>query len=78
MVQAGAHDIDFADDEGDTAVHAAAEKGFDEEFVRVLVQKGAKLNLKNERQVTPLDYAIEHGNRECGELLKAANAECNI
>lgn len=45
--------IDAANRNGDTALHAAALLGYDS-VVRLLAQKGAKLNVKNNRGLTPL------------------------
>jgi ankyrin repeat protein len=49
-------DIDAANKNGDTALHAAVMLGYDR-VVKLLVDKGAKLNLKNNRGQTPLTAA---------------------
>jgi hypothetical protein len=46
-------DIDAVGPAGDTAVHAAASIGYDR-VVRLLAEQGAKLNVKNNRGLTPL------------------------
>jgi ankyrin repeat protein len=48
-----AQDIDAVNRTGDTALHAAATMSY-ERVVRLLAEKGANLNLKNSRDLTPL------------------------
>jgi ankyrin repeat protein len=52
--------IDAANANGDTAVHAAALRGYDR-VIEALASKGAKLNLKNNRGVTPLSSLSGRG-----------------
>ena len=46
-------DVNAANQAGDTALHAAAARGFDS-VVQLLADKGAQLNAKNKRGLTPL------------------------
>ena len=46
-------DVNAANQAGDTALHAAAAKGFNS-VVQLLADKGAQLNAKNKRGLTPL------------------------
>jgi ankyrin repeat protein len=50
-------DVNAFSDEGQTALHAAAQRG-SIPIVEFLIGKGAMLNVKNKRGRTPLDEAI--------------------
>src|SRR5207247_10017924 len=52
--------IDAANQNGDTALHAAALMGYDR-VVKLLADKGANLNVKNKRGLTPLATLIGRG-----------------
>jgi ankyrin repeat protein len=54
-LDAGA-DVNAADIQGDTALHGAAQKGYDQ-VVQFLVEHGAKLDLKDKKGRTALDAA---------------------
>jgi ankyrin repeat protein len=49
-------DVNTADNQGDTALHGAAQKGWDQ-VVEFLVDHGAKLDVKDKKGRTPLDAA---------------------
>ncbi len=49
-------DVNAADNQGDTALHGAAQKGWDQ-VVQFLVDHGAKLDVKDKKGHTPLDAA---------------------
>src|SRR5579863_4736746 len=53
-------DVNAANDRGDTAMHAAAQRGADG-IVQFLADHGAKLDLKNKSGRTPLDMATGIG-----------------
>jgi len=53
-------DINAVNDRGDTAMHAAAQRGADL-IVQFLAEHGAKLDLKNKSGRTPLDLALGIG-----------------
>jgi uncharacterized protein len=55
-LDAGA-DVNAVNNQGDTALHGAAQKGFDE-VVQFLADHGAKLDVKDKRGHTPLDAAM--------------------
>jgi len=55
-LQAGA-DINAANGQGQTALHAAAQLGFDK-VVTFLASKGANVNAKDQKGYTPLDSAL--------------------
>lgn len=55
-LDAGA-DLNAADNQGDTALHGAAQKGWDQ-VTQFLVDRGAKLDAKDKKGHTPLDAAM--------------------
>jgi uncharacterized protein len=55
-------DVNSANDKGETALHGAATSGRNE-VVSYLVEKGAKLDVKDKRGRTPLDVAMGVGER---------------
>lgn len=64
-------DVDAVNRNGDTALHAAASMGYDR-VVMLLADKGAKLNVKNNRGLTPLSTLT--GRREGAALANSAAA----
>jgi ankyrin repeat protein len=50
-------DINAVESNGRTALHGAAQKGYDQ-VVRFLAERGAKLDIKDRRGFTPLDAAM--------------------
>jgi ankyrin repeat protein len=50
-------DVNAVNNQGDTALHGAAQKGYDQ-VVQFLVDHGAKLDIKDKRGRTPLDAAM--------------------
>ncbi|HEX4137175.1 MAG TPA: ankyrin repeat domain-containing protein [Bryobacteraceae bacterium] len=50
-------DINAVDGKGQTALHGAAQKGWDE-IVQYLADHGAKLDVKDKKSLTPLDAAM--------------------
>lgn len=63
--------IDAANRNGDTALHAAALMGYDR-VVKLLADRGAKLNVKNNRGLTPLSALTGRG--EVANTAATANA----
>jgi uncharacterized protein len=63
-------DVNAANDAGDTALHGAAAKGY-EDVVRLLVSKGAFLEAKNKRGRTPLAVA----KKNTADLLRQLGAK---
>jgi ankyrin repeat protein len=58
-------DANVANQAGDTALHAAAQSGFDT-VVQYLVDRGAQVNAKNKQGRTPLAAALQRGGRGRG------------
>ena len=71
-------DVNAANQAGDTALHAAANQGFNT-IVQLLADRGAQLNVKNKRGLTPLGALTarrvperppprrrHHGRGDCG------------
>lgn len=56
LLAAGA-DVNAVESNGRTALHGAAQKGYDH-VIRFLVERGAKLDIKDRRGITPLDAAM--------------------
>lgn len=50
-------DVNAVDNQGDTALHGAAQKGYDQ-VAQFLVDHGAKLDIKDKKGHTPLDAAM--------------------
>lgn len=67
MVNAG-YDVNARNKEGDTALHLAV-KNRSGEMARYLIKKGADYNIANEKQVTPLQMAVELGLDEVLPLM---------
>ncbi len=64
LLQSG--DINAANTNGDTAVHAAAAMGYDS-VIKLLAEKGANLNIRNSRGDTPLG-ALMGRNRQASRI----------
>ena len=67
-------EADAANQAGDTAVHVAAALGYDT-VVRLLVEQGAKLNVKNARGITPLVAAMFGSTSGRGRAAAPAGAD---
>lgn len=59
LVASGA-DVNAVNDRGDTALHGAAARGADQ-IVQFLAEHGAKFDIKNKQERTPLDVAMGVG-----------------
>jgi ankyrin repeat protein len=57
-----------------TPLHMAVLKG-QATVVKMLLSKGAEINSKNALGKTPLDYAIEEGNKTLQAIVKAAGGK---
>ena len=60
--------IDFKDDQGETALHKAASGGH-QDIAQLLLQKGASMKTKDRDHSTPLHLAAGHGHTSMVELL---------
>ncbi len=67
-------DVNFADEEGDTALFQAIKRGR-AEFAQLLIDRGAKVNVKDVRQFTPLTTAAAAADEETTKVLVKAGAD---
>lgn len=70
-------DVDFRDDEGETALIEATEAG-NLAAVKHLVKAGAKLNLQDEEGETALHEAIEEDQIQIAKFLVKSGARANL
>ncbi|KAF2886608.1 hypothetical protein ILUMI_19566, partial [Ignelater luminosus] len=70
--------INAQDNAGNTSLHLALSehKGWD--VIKLLLMKGANVNLKNEDGETPLHFAIRYGNYVIGHLILNHNVDINV
>lgn len=77
-------DINATDDNGYTAVHLCAERGY-KELLEFLIQNGARVrftDLRRQNQLNtiadePLSMALKRGHLDCAEILLKAGADPN-
>jgi ankyrin repeat protein len=62
-------DVNAANNNGDTALHAAVSGRASPGIVRVLVARGARVDAQNKRGQTPLTLAKNRANRDMKEIL---------
>ena len=70
-------DVKIEDNDGDTALHGAAQTG-NVEIMRVLLDKGADVNAKNKQGGTPLMWTAVYGNDEAARLLLSRGANASL
>lgn len=68
--------VNYKSPTGITALHYAAAEG-NSESIKVLLEFGAKVNILNSYNDTPLDFAVRGGHFECAALLIQSGAEIN-
>ena len=66
-------DINATNANGDTALHAAVSGRASAEIVKVLVERGAKLDVQNKRNLTPLAIA-QKSNKDMSRILPILHA----
>ena len=66
-------DINATNTNGDTALHAAVSGRASPEIVKVLVDRGAKLDVQNKRSLTPLAIA-QKSNKDMSQILPILQA----
>ncbi|XWS08275.1 hypothetical protein CRYUN_Cryun41cG0065800 [Craigia yunnanensis] len=62
---------------GRTALHTAAMAN-DVELVKIILDAGVDVNIRNVQNTTPLHVALERGATSCVGLLLSAGADCNL
>jgi hypothetical protein len=67
-------DVNAASQAGDTALHVAAALGYDT-VVQLLVERGARVNVKNKRGITPLVAATFGSTTGRGRAVAPAGAD---
>jgi ankyrin repeat protein len=67
--------LDSRDDDGETALHAAATGEAD--VVQLLLERGADAGARDANGVTPIHRSADMGDVECIDLLVAAGADVN-
>lgn len=70
-------DVNATDDDGDTALHGAAQTG-NVEIIGMLLDKGANPNAKNTVGGTPLMWAAVYGNVDAVQLLLKRGADASL
>lgn len=69
-------DVSLVDNDGDTALHGAAQTG-NVEIIRMLLDKGADPNVKNKVGGTPLMWAAVYGHTDAARVLLSRGADAS-
>jgi len=77
LLAAGADPTAQDDPHCRTALHTAAMID-DVELVKIILEAGVDVNIRNAQNTTPLHVALNRGANSCVGLLLAAGANCNI
>jgi len=70
-------DVDYVDDEGETALHVSAQDG-ELDVTRLLLNAGANVNVIKHHGGTPLHLAAEEGHAEIAKALADAGANVEM
>ena len=68
------YDLNIQNNDGDTAVHIAAQKG-NLKHLELLIDNGAEVNILNDHSLSPLYLAVLNEKKECCELLMEKKAK---
>jgi E3 ubiquitin-protein ligase KEG len=77
LLSAGADPTAQDDPHCRTALHTAAMIN-DAELVKIILEAGVDVNIRNAQNTTPLLVALNRGANSCVGLLLAAGANCNL
>jgi len=77
MLARGVDDIDAVDDEGNAALHVAADEGLERE-VSLLTREGCALDTRNRHGRTPLHLAVSRGHARVACYLASIGADASI
>ncbi|PKA62632.1 E3 ubiquitin-protein ligase KEG [Apostasia shenzhenica] len=77
LLAAGADPVAQDELHGRTALHIAAMVN-DSELVKIILEAGVDVNIRNVQNTTPLHVALNRGANQCVGLLLSAGADCNL
>ncbi|XP_038995389.1 E3 ubiquitin-protein ligase KEG-like [Hibiscus syriacus] len=77
LLSAGADPTAQDAQHGRTALHAASMEN-DVELVKIILDAGVDVNIRNVHNTTPLHVALARGATSCVGLLLSAGADCNL
>ncbi|XP_020597993.1 E3 ubiquitin-protein ligase KEG isoform X2 [Phalaenopsis equestris] len=77
LLAAGADPVAQDELHGRTALHIGAMVN-DAELVKIILEVGVDVNIRNVQNTTPLHVALNRGANQCIGLLLSAGADCNL
>ncbi|CAM8889070.1 unnamed protein product [Rhodiola kirilowii] len=77
LLAAGADPTAQDSQHGRTALHMAAMAN-DVELVKIILNSGVDVNIRNGQNIIPLHVALARGAKECVGLLLSSGADCNL
>eukprot|EP00252_Welwitschia_mirabilis_P017854 TRINITY_DN3975_c0_g1_i1.p1 TRINITY_DN3975_c0_g1~~TRINITY_DN3975_c0_g1_i1.p1 ORF type:complete len:1637 (-),score=359.35 TRINITY_DN3975_c0_g1_i1:440-5350(-) len=77
LLSAGADAKAHDSDQGQTVLHAAAMAN-DTELVKIILDAGVDIDIRNHHNRTPLHVALDRGSKSCVGVLLEKGANCNL